>query len=194
MLVTSMNASYAATPTLNESDPEGGEAPGMEFGSTSPSFTPLTAFSRRPRPDQLTRIERLPVVVLFGVCVVLLLVAAWLPPAPAGFGTHQQLGLAACGFKATTGVPCATCGMTTAFSHMAHAQPLASFYVQPAGAVLAIITALIAVVTGFSLLTGMPLGPLASRIFRPLPLIAFGGFFLASWCYAIWLHAHILPA
>lgn len=155
---------------------------------------PLGAFSRRPRAYQMARLERLPVVALFLVCMGLLLVAAWLPPASAGFGTHQQLGLAPCGFKAATGLPCATCGMTTAFSHMTHAQPLASFYVQPAGAVLAIFTALIAVVTGFALVTGMPLGPVASRVFRPMPLISFGVFFLASWGYAIWLHTCVLPA
>lgn len=48
-----------------------------------------------------------------------LVVAAWLEPAPAGLGTHRQLGLPPCTFHALTGVPCPMCGATTTFALMA---------------------------------------------------------------------------
>lgn len=66
----------------------------------------------------------------------LLTVAVALPPSRSGVGTHTALGLPPCGFLESTGLPCPTCGMTTAFSLMAHGHPLAALRVQPAGAVL----------------------------------------------------------
>lgn len=47
----------------------------------------------------------------------LLIVAIRLTPSPSGLGTHQQLGLAPCWIHQNTGVPCPSCGMTTAWAH-----------------------------------------------------------------------------
>ena len=68
-------------------------------------------------------------------------VAAWLHADPRGVSTHEQLGLPGCTFLQTTGMPCFTCGMTTAFTHAAHGHLLAALYTQPGGAVLAVLTA-----------------------------------------------------
>ena len=46
----------------------------------------------------------------------MLLVAVWLQPNAAGFGTHQQLGFRPCSFVRWFGVRCPTCGMTTAWA------------------------------------------------------------------------------
>lgn len=46
-----------------------------------------------------------------------LLIAALLDPDSRGYGTHTQLGLPPCGFRALVGAPCPGCGLTTAFAH-----------------------------------------------------------------------------
>lgn len=74
-------------------------------------------------------------------CLAIIITACWLTPNAQGFGTHRQLGLAPCGWAVTFGKPCLTCGMTTAFTLMAHGRVVDSFLAQPAGAVLSILTA-----------------------------------------------------
>lgn len=70
----------------------------------------------------------------------ILAVALRLSPSTTGLGTHTAIGLPPCGFLESTGLPCPTCGMTTAFSLMAHGRPIAAFRAQPAGALLFVIT------------------------------------------------------
>jgi hypothetical protein len=59
-----------------------------------------------------------------------------LDPDPRGYGTHEQLGLPPCGFLRDHGVPCISCGMTTAFAAMAHGQPLLALRSNPFGVLL----------------------------------------------------------
>ena len=80
--------------------------------------------------------------------------AAWLQPASAGMGTHTQLGIPACSWPATVGLPCPSCGMTTAFALAADGRFLDSFRAQPMGFLLAIVTAGFAVVSSYAALTG----------------------------------------
>jgi len=74
-------------------------------------------------------------------CLTVLSLAAFLRADPAGHGTHTQLGLPACGWMATHGRPCITCGMTTSFTHAAGGDLIAAGVVQPAGAMLALVAA-----------------------------------------------------
>ncbi len=67
-----------------------------------------------------------------------LFVAGSLQPDPSGTGTHEQLGLPACGFLARTGYPCPTCGMTTAFALIARGRLVSAVLAQPAGALMAV--------------------------------------------------------
>ena len=69
--------------------------------------------------------------------MIVLIIAARLPPSPLGHGTHRGLGLPDCVFLQRTGLPCPSCGMTTSFSWFVRGNLLASLYVQPMGAVLA---------------------------------------------------------
>lgn len=71
-----------------------------------------------------------------GITVVFA-VARWLEPDPSGLGTHRQLGLPGCPFIRTTGKPCPSCGMTTAFAWFVRGRPEKSFRANPAGALLA---------------------------------------------------------
>jgi hypothetical protein len=67
--------------------------------------------------------------------------AAWLSPDPRGVGTHEQLGMPPCTMHWVLGIPCPFCGMTTAFSLLAHGRPLAAFRTQPAGLIIALASA-----------------------------------------------------
>lgn len=66
--------------------------------------------------------------------VATLLLALWLKPDPRGIGTHEQLLLYPCNFHSQTGLPCPFCGMTTAFTHMAHGNVRQALMTQPLGA------------------------------------------------------------
>ena len=121
----------------------------------------------------------------------LLGLAAWLKPDPGGYGTHRQLGFGKCGMLVTTGYPCPTCGMTTAFAHAVRGQWLQAIIAQPAGFLLALAT--IACVLGslWVLVSGR-LPPIRLPIVSP-----FAAFFtlliifLGSWAFKIvWGLAH----
>ena len=70
-------------------------------------------------------------------CAIVLGIAVYLKPNPAGLGTHRGLSehLPPCGFVVTTGLPCPTCGMTTAFSNTVRGRLIAAVLAQPAGLV-----------------------------------------------------------
>jgi len=83
-----------------------------------------------------------------------LAVAAWLSPNPTGVGTHDQLGLPACGFLAQTGWPCPSCGLTTSLAAMAHGKFLLAWRAQPFGIVLFFACAAVAIAATAEALTG----------------------------------------
>jgi Protein of unknown function (DUF2752) len=56
---------------------------------------------------------------------------------PLKMGTHQQLGLPECNFKAMAGLPCPSCGMTTSFTLLIRADVWNSMQANFAGTVLA---------------------------------------------------------
>lgn len=73
------------------------------------------------------------------VCLGLLLVARMMIPDPEGMGTHQQLGLPECGFKAVFSVPCPSCGMTTSWSWLTRGCWVESLRSNPGGTMLGIV-------------------------------------------------------
>lgn len=105
----------------------------------------LPATDRMLRPDSGNRAasgsERVFAALVALLAAAPLLVAVFLTPNPAGHGTHTQLGLPPCGWVLAFGKPCPTCGMTTAFTHMAHGRPDLAFITQPAGAFLSVLAA-----------------------------------------------------
>lgn len=93
----------------------------------------------RPLPAYVSPVRvRLTAAVVLAVCGATLSVAAWLRPESRGFGTHQQLGMGVCGWLVATGLPCPSCGMTTAFAHTVRGQWIAAFLAQPCGFLLAL--------------------------------------------------------
>ncbi len=115
----------------------------------------------------------------------LLVVAAQLDPDPTGVNTHTQMGIAPCGFLQRTGMPCATCGMTTSFALAADGDLIGSFITQPAGAIFALLTAIVAIVSGYAAIAGLSLWPLAVMCWRPATIIALGAVVIAAWGYKI---------
>ena len=118
--------------------------------------------------------------LIFIGCSAVLLIAAYLTP---GQGLQETVGWPVCGFKLTTALPCATCGMTTAFTYAAEGDLLGALRVQPAAAILAVLTAGMTIISGYALLTGVPLAPLGRAIWQPRVIIAGIAILLAAWAY-----------
>jgi hypothetical protein len=83
--------------------------------------------------------QRILLLVVGAGLLSLLALAAWLPPDPRGFGTHQRLGLPPCSFQQWTGRRCPSCGMTTAWSCLMRGRIIASFQANAGGALLGLI-------------------------------------------------------
>jgi hypothetical protein len=66
----------------------------------------------------------------------LLITARTLTPDPRGYGTHEQLGLAPCGFARATGLRCPTCGTTTAWAYALRGELPAALSANAGGTVL----------------------------------------------------------
>lgn len=133
-----------------------------------------------PRSAKANRV--LALLVMLG-CAAPLVLAATLTPSGAGMGTHTQLGLPDCGFKVVTGLPCATCGCTTAFAYAADGSILHSFVTQPFGAVLAVVLAMATWVGVWGVWSGMPVAPVFSALSQRRLIIAWVVLLFAAWGY-----------
>lgn len=128
-------------------------------------------------------------------CVIVLGVAVYVRPDPRGFGTHAALGFGPCGMLVTTGYPCPTCGMTTAFAYVVRGQWLRALWAQPAGFVLGVGTIGLAGVAAWTIVRGrwprVNLGFMTPyRLFLGLLVLLLG-----SWAFKIvvGLMDHSLP-
>jgi hypothetical protein len=99
-------------------------------------------FSPRNEPIRVHLLGRLFALAISLLCLAGLITAATLTPNPSGLGTHTALGLPACGFQQTLGIPCPSCGMTTSWAWFVRGDILRSFWVQPMGMVLAVMAAM----------------------------------------------------
>lgn len=104
-------------------------------------------------------------------------------PSAKGFDTHVQFGMAPCGWPQVYGVPCPTCGCTTAASHVVHGQLLAAFVVQPFGALLTIVGLLLGAHALRCLLGRRSFVDLLVRLHLGRILTGAFVFLLASWYY-----------
>lgn len=121
------------------------------------------------------------VVVAAGTAAVVVLSA--IEPSPTGYDTHVQLGWARCGWPVTMGMPCPTCGCTTAACLLVHGRPWQALQTQPFGALLALAGLLLAVHALACLLRGRSFVDLAVRLpLARILLVAFAAL-LASWGY-----------
>ena len=138
-----------------------------------------------PKIGRVTAGERL-ICGVFALCILtVLVIAASLKAEPGGFGTHTQLGLDECSFVEMFGYPCASCGMTTAFTHAADFSLLQSFLTQPAGAVYAVASAVAFWVLGYVAVTGSVAG--RTLLHAIGGKLLWGGLILlgAAWAYKV---------
>jgi len=140
---------------------------------------------------------------IFALSLVVLGIGAWMTPSPKGIGTHaENLGLPPCGLYRMTGVPCPTCGCTTAVTYVAHGitEPVLTgdlsrlpkewgmaFYTQPFGAVFGFAALAGLILGGFGLVTARWVGPQPQTVswnWRWL-MFAGGGVLMFGWGYKI---------
>jgi hypothetical protein len=102
----------------------------------------------------------------------LIATSLWLRPDVRGFGTHQQLGLPPCGFRAMTGIPCPGCGLTTSFAWMARGHVFNAFSAHLMGPPLFAMVCAMAIYAPFAVSRARPLRVLFDA--RPaLPALLF---------------------
>ena len=117
-----------------------------------------------------------------------------LTPSPDGAGTHQQLGLPPCGFYHATGIPCPTCGCTTAVSYFAHGHLLLSLLTQPFGFAVALLAAVLLPLAIVGIVTGTWKGPSMYWLSWHWRTWVFGGMgvLILGWIYKIMIvRAHL---
>lgn len=159
--------------------------PGATASSTAKHGEP--AIDARSSLGEILR-PRIAGLVVTGLTVGLLLVAWWLEPAGAGgsaMGTHQGLGMPPCGFLMTTGMPCATCGMTTAFALAADGRFVDALITQPLGAVLALLTAMLFWVGLWAAAVGADLSAFFARLANLRMVVLLVALVLGAWAYKI---------
>lgn len=137
----------------------------------------------QPTDDRDGWLPRVGALGLALACSAPLVLAATLTPSTAGMGTHTQLNLPECGFVLATGLPCATCGCTTAFAHAADGSLLTSFVTQPFGALLALALAMMALIAGWSAASGMSLTPLGRMMATKGFVLPWVVLLLGAWGY-----------
>lgn len=78
--------------------------------------------SSQKQVSSISRLEQVALILAGLGSLTLLLLAVWLKPNPLGYGTHQQFGLPPCTIQFWFGIPCPSCGGTTAFAHFVRGQ------------------------------------------------------------------------
>lgn len=92
-----------------------------------------------PETRPLGRWARLALLALGLALAAMLGTARRLAPDPRGFGTHVQLGLAPCSFRAATGFNCPSCGMTTALAWFVRGRLDRSWSANPGGVAVGLV-------------------------------------------------------
>ncbi len=148
---------------------------------------PLATQAPAPKTLSLAARTRLWCLLIGGISGALLALGLWLRPDPHGSGTHEQLGFPPCGMLTFTGIPCPTCGCTTAVTYFSHGNLIKSFITQPFGFAVGLLAAAALILAVISFIRGKWLGP--SPFFfqwHYKKLLILGGVVMAAgWAYKI---------
>jgi hypothetical protein len=122
---------------------------------------------------------------VLGVVIAVFVVAARVHPDGYSMGSHQQLGLPPCAFVLMTGLPCPTCGMTTAYAYTIRGRVGSALHAQAAGFVLALGTLAAGGFAAWAVVSGRRPSVNWYRL-DPLKLVWIGtGLFVAAWAVKI---------
>jgi len=133
-----------------------------------------------PRPVWLDRLIAGGVVAAaFAITGLLLAV----DPDPKGYDTHVRLGMAPCSWPRTHGMPCPTCGATTAACLLVHGHPLAALATQPFGAAIAAAGLLLGAIATWCLLRARSFLDVWVQLPRGRLLLAGVALLLLAWLY-----------
>ena len=176
------NIAMSDIATPNPADP--GSPPELTY---APPVVGPRVFEKTPAQARLE--VRLWCSFVFAMCAAMMALALYLHPDPfgIGMGTHQELGLPPCGWQQHLGIPCPTCGCTTAVSYFAHAHPLKSFLTQPFGFAVALIATLLLPLTLWGIVTGQWKGPSTFKLAWYWPWWTYGSIALLAlaWVYKL---------
>jgi hypothetical protein len=127
--------------------------------------------------------DRLVALIVGSTALILVVALSSASPDGRGHGTHEQFGMAKCGWPLTYGIPCPTCGCTTAATSMVHGDVVTAFVTQPFGAMIALLGMLFGIHAWMCLIRGRSFVDILVRL--PFWRIVLGMFFLllASWGY-----------
>lgn len=114
---------------------------------------PLGPCIVRTRRHEHRSVRRRAAVILVAAASVLG-VARWLNPDDPEMPMNRQLGIPACSWMTDFGIPCPTCGMTTAFAESAHGHWLRAIVSQPAGWLEFVLVCILGLVSLVELVTG----------------------------------------
>lgn len=117
--------------------------------------------------------------------LTVLVIAVRLEPDPRGFGTHDQLGLAPCGYLLLTGAPCVSCGMTTCFANMIRGRLVPAWAANPAGIPLFLVTFAAPFWLGHALVTGRDPFRFLARRSGQIGLWVLLGAIIGAWCLRV---------
>ncbi|HQY87471.1 MAG TPA: DUF2752 domain-containing protein [Tepidisphaeraceae bacterium] len=143
-----------------------------------------------PKLKWFTRVSAF--VIALG-CMTVLTIGAILNPDPSGMETHRQLGLGSCALLQNTGIPCLTCGMTTAYAHMLHGNVYKSFITQPMGAILCFATGIALWASLYVAATGLPGALWLNRFPTMRQVVVFIALMLSAWIYKLIITVNAHP-
>jgi hypothetical protein len=118
--------------------------------------------------------------MLAGIASAVVVTARVLSPDPV-HGSSAQLGMPPCGFQQFTGYRCPGCGLTTAFSYLAHLDVVGAWHVNAFGILLFLATAAFIPFAITGLVRGWSLSGALHRIHGEQLVIALSLVALAHW-------------
>ncbi|MBM4064025.1 MAG: DUF2752 domain-containing protein [Planctomycetes bacterium] len=134
-------------------------------------------------------VDRLVAVLVAAVAITAVVALLWVQPNPQGYDTHVQFGMQPCGWPRSMGMPCPTCGCTTAAGHVVRGELLRAFAVQPFGALLAVAGLLLGLHAVLCLLRRRSFVDLFVRLPFYRFVVGAVALLLLAWGYKCWTFA-----
>lgn len=155
-----------------------------------PTVRPPKAAATRVKRPKDQRWVRIVLLLTAAGFVVVLGLSLWINPydadgQPRTMATHRQLGLPPCNFMVMAGKPCPSCGMTTAFSLLAHGDVANSLKANWVGTLLAVYWLALIPWAIVSAIKGRPLGVRSGEFLITCSIVGFMVLAMGRWVWVI---------